>query len=105
MKAIPLRMHQDYIPSNVPPGVPCEILLKEIDEDDGEWYLLEIESDEKYRAYDSDREFAAGRIKRPFISPKYKGTDKHNCAWVRQKYCKELEAENNRDALGMLRRD
>lgn len=105
MKVIPSKKHTTYVPSRILVGVPHEVLLKETDEDKGEWYLLEAHPGETIRAYNTDSDYERGKIERSYISPNYRGADNHSCAWIRAQHCEEVPIENNKEAIHLLRRN
>lgn len=90
-------------PDFIPIDKPIKVWVKEI-ELDTTWYLIDVNRDSS-GITDTDIGYANGTIERPFIDPEYKGVRNHRCYWISERMCTEIDILNNREAIGLLRRD
>lgn len=103
MQVIVTNKNGASVPAFVPTGKPIKVWVKEIEMNDT-WYLIDVNNDSS-GITNTDNEYKNGNVERPFIDPEYKGVRQHRCYWISNRICKEIDIENNREAIGLLRRD
>lgn len=101
MKVIVNPRYRSTVSRGVPVSVPLKVLVKEIDDEDHTWYLIECDFDSKSIINTDDD----SNFKRPYVAPGYLGLRRHRCCWVSSSYCEEIDILSNRDAISLLRRD